>query len=190
VEGVGRQHQLSWGAGVEWPLIRPSLRVLAELTGIHFAGEKQWELVNAVSPIDTNLGGRIRISSCLTVSAALNIHLKNSPPNMVASNRFGWIFQASFQRKVNRPPVVECGLARRTAVEGETIILRARLSDPDDDALWLSWLSNGGRLSQEGVSVRLDTTGMEPGRYSVMAEVGDESNVSSCSVDIIVVKPE
>lgn len=191
VEGVGRQEQFSWGAGLEWPLIRRSFRILGELTGITFIGRKDSSLVNAVSPLDANVGARIYAASWLTISGALNIHLKNTSrghPDIIASNRFGWIFQISLQRKINRPPVIVCRAGRSRVLEGETVTVVARLSDPDDDAVWLSWKSNGGRLTEQGRSVLLETSGMDPGRYSVMAEVGDERSVASCSVDITVEK--
>jgi hypothetical protein len=164
---------------------------MGELIGNTFLGEKESDLINVVSPVDTYAGVRIRATSWLTFSGALNLHLRNSSDsyrNIVASSRFGWIFQASFQRKINRPPMVECAVDKRHVIEGDSVTIRAKPSDPDDDILWLSWKSSGGRLSQQDSSVLLDTSGLEAGRYSVMAEVGDAETVASCSVDIEVEK--
>lgn len=187
VDGVGRQSQLEWGVGIEWPLVERSLRVIGELVGNTFLGPKESSLTNVVDPLDTYMGIRISATPWLTLSSALNLHLRNASrnsPEIVPSGRFGWLFQVSFQRKVNRVPTVECFTGSEKVIAGETVRIRARLSDPDDDLLWLSWKSSGGYLSQQDTSVLFDTSGLEAGKYSVMAEVGDEVNVASCSVDI------
>jgi len=183
VEGVDRQNQLGWGIGIEWPLIRRTLRVVGELAANTFIGDKESNLINPVSPIVTYGGARIRAFSWLTFSSAVSLDMRRVS-DISTSSRFGWILQASFQRKINRPPKVECTSNRKSVVEGEAVRVRAKASDPDDDSLWLSWKSSGGRLSQENSSVVLDTSGLKAGRYSVMAEVGDDRSVASCSVDI------
>ncbi|HLV02802.1 MAG TPA: OmpA family protein, partial [Acidobacteriota bacterium] len=62
------------------------------------------------------------------------------------------------------------------------------VNDPDDDTLSITWQASGGKLDQQDGTAVLDTTGLEPGRYSVKAEVSDGDNVASCSADITVEK--
>jgi len=193
VDGVGRQSHLEWGVGIEWPLVKRSVRVVGELVGTTFVGRKISGLVNVVDPLDAYMGVRIPATSWLTLSGALNLHLNNTSsnyPEIVPSSRFAWLFQASFQHKINRVPTVECFASQEKVVAGDSVWIRAKLSDPDDDLLWLSWKSSGGHLSQQDSSVLLETSGLKAGKYSVMAEVGDEVNVASCSVDIEVQEPK
>jgi len=187
VAGVRRQDQAEWGVGIEWPVLKSSLRVVGELSGQVFLGPKEFDLTNPVSPIEALAGIRVKAGSWLTLSGALNLHLRNASDsryNIVTSKGTGWIFQASFERKINRPPSVSCTVDKSKVREGETILIQAKTNDADDDSLWLSWKSNGGRLWPNNSSVMLDTTGVQPGRYSVLAEVGDGGTIASCSVDV------
>ncbi|MGW8179434.1 MAG: hypothetical protein ACWGQW_11850, partial [bacterium] len=123
VDGVGRQSHLEWGVGVEWPLVERFLRVIGEVDGNTFVGRTKSGLTNVVDPLDAYLGIRIPAKPWLTLSGALSLHLKNASshyPTMVPSSRFGWLFQASFQRKINRVPTVECFAGREKVVAGET----------------------------------------------------------------------
>jgi len=187
---VVRQNEWRWGIGMGWYLFKPSVRILGELTGRQFTGEKKFDLVNAVPPLDVRAGSRIRALPWLTTSIAFEVNLRSlsdSDRNLVPSKRFGWLFQVSFERKKNRPPRVECWADKEKVGEGDIVVIRAKPSDPDDDILWLSWKSSGGHLSPQNSSVLLDTTGLEKGRYLVVGEVGDDASVASCSVDIEVV---
>ncbi len=187
VDGIDRQHQLGWGAGLEWALIKPSLYIIGEFAGEKFLGEKAFDFVDVAGPLEAYVGFRIRGIPRLALSAALNFRLSENDPKILPSSQLGWIFQASIQRKINRPPTIECLADRRRVVEGDTVHIRVKLLDPDDDVLWLSWKSSGGHLTPRDSFVILDTAGLDEGRYSVMAEAGDDTSVASCSVDIDVV---
>ena len=52
----------------------------------------------------------------------------------------------------------------------------------------MTWKASGGALTQQDDSATLDTSGLDPGRYSVMVEVSDGEKIASCSEDITVEK--
>ena len=92
---------------------------------------------------------------------------------------------------VNKPPTMACKASRTFIVEGEKTRIDSNATDPnkeDRGRLSVSWSSSAGTITQKNGSAEFDSTGLEPGKYLVSAEVSDgESNVS-CSLDIEVEK--
>jgi hypothetical protein len=83
----------------------------------------------------------------------------------------------------NRPPTMSCTEDRNSAFVGEPFQIAATASDPDDDPLNYSWNSNGGRVRGTGPSVKFDTSGLTPGRYTITGHVDDgRGGTADCSL--------
>ena len=83
----------------------------------------------------------------------------------------------------NRPPTMSCTEDRNSAFVGEPFQIAATASDPDDDPLNYSWNSNGGRIRGTGSSVKFDTSGLTPGRYTITGHVDDgRGGTADCSL--------
>ncbi len=90
----------------------------------------------------------------------------------------------------NRPPTVSCSADRTTVLVGERARITARAEDPDGDTLNYAWRTNGGRIVGSGSSVQLDTSGVQPGTYTVTGRVEDgRGGAADCSVSISVQAP-
>ncbi len=91
----------------------------------------------------------------------------------------------------NRPPTMSCSADRSSMVVGERVQITATASDPDNDPLTFSWRTIGGRIIGSGSSVRFDTSGLAPGRYTVTGRVDDgRGGTADCSVDLDVQAPQ
>ncbi len=90
----------------------------------------------------------------------------------------------------NRPPTMSCSADRSSMVVGERVQITATASDPDNDPLTFSWRTSGGRIIDSGSSVRLVTSDLAPGRYTVTGRVDDgRGGTADCSVDLDVQAP-
>lgn len=90
----------------------------------------------------------------------------------------------------NRPPVMTCSAERASAIAGERVRINARASDADSDPLTYSWRANGGQIVGSGASVQLDTTGLNPGSYTVTGRVDDgRGGAADCNADLKVEAP-
>lgn len=88
---------------------------------------------------------------------------------------------------VNRPPMLNCIVEPQTVTEGQTATIRSNANDPNNDPLTFEWSSSSGRVSGQSAAT-FDSTGLSPGRYTVTANVRDEKNTVTCSVDVNVEK--
>jgi len=185
---VDRQNRLNWGLGYEIPLLgSQKVRLITEAVGTDWLGESRTgDFTNNSSIVDFYGGLRVHPNKWVAVSGAANFHLLTAETN--PSERWGFFVQASFQRKVNRPPTIACSADQMTVTEGDTARISISADDEDDDNLGVTFKASGGRLTQQESSATLDTSGLTPGQYSVAAEVTDGENVASCSVDITVEK--
>jgi len=92
----------------------------------------------------------------------------------------------------NRPPVASCS-ADKTMVyagSGDFAVVRVNASDPDNDPLTYSWRANGGAVEGSGPEVRWNSSGANPGTYTVRVRVDDgRGGTADCSADIRVEPP-
>ena len=90
----------------------------------------------------------------------------------------------------NRPPAMSCSASPSSVVLGGHVHVTAVASDPDNDPLSFSWETSGGRIIGSGKEVDLDTTGLEPSRYTVTGQVNDgRGGTADCRADVTVEAP-
>jgi outer membrane protein OmpA-like peptidoglycan-associated protein len=90
----------------------------------------------------------------------------------------------------NRPPVASCSAnpVQVIAGSGDTVMVRADASDPDNDPLTYTWTPTGGTVDGSGSQVRWNFAGLTLGAYSVTARVDDgRGGTVSCTAEITVV---
>ena len=190
-KGIERQDYLNYGVGVDVPVSDTGVHVIGELVGTHFMGDPQYAYMNLVAPMDAYAGLRYKAADWVTLSGAVNVHLRNAEDENASFNgseRLGYFAQLAFHRKINEVPVVDCSAAQTTVTEGDTVRITAKASDPDDETLTYTWKTSGGSISGDDAEVTLDTSGLAAGNYEVVVHVSDGDNVASCSTDITVEK--
>jgi hypothetical protein len=77
------------------------------------------------------------------------------------------------QPKPNQPPTIACSTDRSPIMPGERTGITATASDPDGDPLTYSYTTTGGQISGSGPHVEFDSTGLQPGSYTVKCSVSD-----------------
>ncbi|HSR69973.1 MAG TPA: PKD domain-containing protein [Acidobacteriota bacterium] len=189
--GVDRQNEWNFGLGVGVPLgSAKKVHFIGELTGTVFYGERRG-LANPHNPVDVIGGLRAFPAKWLAISGGYMGYVGANIDEAFGideTDRHGFWAQLALQRKINRPPTVSCNPAQTTITEGESATVNARVSDPDDDNLTMTWSASGGRLSDSGTSATFDSTGLEAGRYTVKLDVSDGEATASCSADVNVEK--
>ena len=184
------EHRFNYGIGYQIPVITGEIQNIGELTGSVFLGQET-PGANPKSPLDLYLGLRIWPARHLSLSAAYSATLRrissnSSPFGTQTTGRSGWLFQLSYHRKINRPPSIRCIPEDTDLTEGERTTIRAAIEDLDDSRLSLSWTAKGGNISQRGLLLVFDSTGLEANQYLVTAEVADADSEASCSTRITV----
>jgi outer membrane protein OmpA-like peptidoglycan-associated protein len=189
---VDRQHRFNYGLGFEAPLGTLRARLIGEIVGSTFYGSRGPGIANPRSPVDLYGGIRLTPANWVSVSGAYNFNARTidgaAYGGINPTDRHGWFAQLAFHRKVNRPPTVECAVDRATVTEGDSATVRVEVMDEDDDTLSVNWRTSGGRLTQQENAAVFDSTGLEPGRYTVTAEVSDGTSTATCTSDITVEK--
>ena len=87
----------------------------------------------------------------------------------------------------NRPPTASCTSepTHIFADSGDTIVVSAVATDPDNDPLTYTWTTTGGAIDGTGANVRWRSTGVAPGTYSATARVDDgRGGTTSCVAEI------
>ncbi|MGH9341646.1 MAG: PKD domain-containing protein [Acidobacteriota bacterium] len=192
---VDRQHRFRYGIGVDAPLGTPAAHFIAELVGSLFLEDNETsQFANPVSPADIYAGLRFFPARWIAIGGAYNFNLRTIDSGEFGgideTDRHGFFAQVVLQRKINRPPTIECEPASTTVTEGDQVTITAHVSDPDDDVLSITWRASGGaQITQQGENTAvLNTTGLSPGTYTVTAEVSDGENTAVCSTDVVVEK--
>jgi OmpA family len=87
----------------------------------------------------------------------------------------------------NRNPVISCAAERSPILAGERVAIKSTASDPDGDPLTYSYTSSGGQVSGSGAAVTFDSTGLNPGSYTVNCKADDGRGgtaTASTNVDV------
>jgi outer membrane protein OmpA-like peptidoglycan-associated protein len=188
---IDRQNRFNYGLGFDVPLGSLKTHFIAELLGSKFYCTDNPPTGNPKSPLDAYAGFRLHPAKWLAVSGAYNLNLatiNESEWGVNATGRHGWFAQLAFQRKINRPPTIECSADKATVIEGDPATVKVTVMDEDDDTLTVNWKTSGGKLTQQENAAVFDSTGLTPGKYTVTAEVNDGETTASCSSDITVEK--
>jgi outer membrane protein OmpA-like peptidoglycan-associated protein len=77
------------------------------------------------------------------------------------------------EEKPNRPPTATLSVERSPIIVGERTGIVCNGSDPDNDPLTYSYTTTGGQIVGSGSNVQFDSTGVQPGTYTVKCSVND-----------------
>lgn len=77
------------------------------------------------------------------------------------------------EEKPNHPPTASLSVERSPLLPGERTGVTCNGSDPDNDPLTYSYSTTGGQISGSGSNVQFDSTGLQPGSYTVKCTVND-----------------
>jgi hypothetical protein len=87
----------------------------------------------------------------------------------------------------NRVPVASCSVDKSMVYlnSGDTPVVTASASDPDNDPLTYSWTASGGNVDGTAAQVRWQSAGTAAGTYTISARVDDgRGGIATCSADI------
>jgi outer membrane protein OmpA-like peptidoglycan-associated protein len=77
------------------------------------------------------------------------------------------------EEKPNHPPTASLSIEHSPILPGERTGVTCSGSDPDNDPLTYSYTATGGQISGSGSNVQFDSTGLQPGSYTVKCTVND-----------------
>src|SRR6516225_10170191 len=77
------------------------------------------------------------------------------------------------EERPNRPPSASLSIERSPILPGEHTGITCNGSDPDNDPLTYSYTASGGNITGSGTNVQFDSTGLQPGTYTVRCTVND-----------------
>jgi outer membrane protein OmpA-like peptidoglycan-associated protein len=77
------------------------------------------------------------------------------------------------EEKPNRPPTASLSVERSPILPGERTGVTCNGADPDNDPLTYSYTTTGGQIVGSGSNVQFDSTGLQPGTYTVKCTVND-----------------
>jgi outer membrane protein OmpA-like peptidoglycan-associated protein len=94
------------------------------------------------------------------------------------------------EEKPNRPPTASLSVERTPILTGERTGVTCNGSDPDNDPLTYSYTATGGQISGSGSNVQFDSTGLQPGNYTVKCTVNDgRGGIADASGNVEVKEP-
>ncbi len=109
----------------------------------------------------------------LRASAGLVLHFGGNPP----------------PPPPNHPPTVTLSAdpTKVFAGSGDGIALKAQCSDPDNDPLTYKWTATGGTVEGTGADARWNSTGVQPGKYTITATCDDgRGGTANATTDVTV----
>ena len=77
------------------------------------------------------------------------------------------------EEKPNHPPTASLSVEHASIVAGERTGIACNGSDPDNDPLTYNYTATGGQVTGTGSNVQFDSTGLQPGSYTVKCTVND-----------------
>ncbi|PYU09442.1 MAG: flagellar motor protein MotB [Acidobacteria bacterium] len=77
------------------------------------------------------------------------------------------------EEKPNHPPTASVSVEHNSILPGERTAIACNGSDPDNDPLTYSYTATGGQVTGTGANVQFDSTGLQPGTYTVKCAVND-----------------
>ena len=89
--------------------------------------------------------------------------------------------------KPNQNPTISCSTDRSPIMPGERTGITSTASDPDGDPLTYNYSATAGQVSGDGAKATFDSTGLQPGSYTVKCGVSDGRGgtaESSTNVDV------
>jgi outer membrane protein OmpA-like peptidoglycan-associated protein len=92
----------------------------------------------------------------------------------------------------NRPPVAACTTdpTQVYAGAGTSVAIHVNASDPDNDPLTYAYSATGGTVEGTGPDARWNSTGVNPGTYTVNVKVDDgKGGSAACAADVTVAPP-
>jgi outer membrane protein OmpA-like peptidoglycan-associated protein len=89
-----------------------------------------------------------------------------------------------------RPPTVSCSVSPQQITQGETATVKADVVVPKKGTkVTYAWSSSGGKVTGAEETATFDSTGVNPGKYSITVTVADKYKHSvPCTADITVGK--
>ena len=94
------------------------------------------------------------------------------------------------QQKPNQPPTISCSTDRSPIMPGERTGISAAGNDPDGDTLTYNYTTTGGQIVGTGAKVEFDSTGLQPGSYTVKCSVNDsKGGTADASTNVDVQQP-
>lgn len=109
----------------------------------------------------------------LRASAGLVLHFGGNPP----------------PPPPNHPPTVTLSAdpTKVFAGSGDGIALKAQCSDPDNDTLTYKYTATGGTVEGTGADARWNSTGVQPGKYTITATCDDgRGGTANATTDVTV----
>ena len=77
------------------------------------------------------------------------------------------------EARPNRPPTASLSVEHPSILAGERTAITCNGSDPDNDPLTYSYTATGGQVTGTGSNAQFDSTGLQPGTYTVKCTVND-----------------
>jgi outer membrane protein OmpA-like peptidoglycan-associated protein len=120
--------------------------------------------------------GRDNKQNNLRASAGLVLHFGGNPP----------------PPPPNHPPTVSvtANPTKVVAGSGDSIVLQAKAADPDNDPLTYKWTATGGAVEGTGAETRWNSSGVQPGTYTINVVVDDGRGGTATSSTDVTVEPK
>ena len=210
-------NELRYGTGVHFPT-RSAFQVILEGFGIAHAGDASASFYGMDDLAILQGGVRVTTESGLALGAAVNhnLNITNRDPEWQANpsavedalRSTGFLVMGSYSSSrreptmyhgsapmplppVNRMPTLTCRAERTTVRQGESVRLIADTSDPDSDAVTVTWSVSAGSINPAtGNQVTWNTTGITPGSGPISAKASDGyGGTADCDLRVTIEAP-